>query len=267
VSKIRPGVYRDLLFTFSARGGLLGVAAFGLMATLAVRVTMRTWRAQRYGRQAWVQALLISWAALPLVTFVILSPITPVIGRYLMFSVVGALLYGAVGLDDAIRGTSGWLWLRGWRRFAPLVLVLAAGVHGLRYWYTDGEKEDWRAASRHVFAESAPGDRILFANDSVRLFFEYYRRFTDAETLPEPVYPDDPWGGYETGDQTYLSFDEAVIDELTAEPTERVWVVTGLNHVNTEDVPEVLRGMSTAYDEVERRVFDGDVEVILYAPR
>jgi mannosyltransferase len=267
VSKIRPGVYRDLLFTFSSRAGLLGLAAFGLMAVLAVRVTVRTWRAQRHGREAWVQGLLVSWAAVPLVTFVILSPIAPVIGRYLMFSVVGALLYGAVGLDDAIGGTAGWSWLRGWRRFVPLALVLAAGVHGLRYWYTDGGAEDWRGASHHVFAEAEPGDRILFANDSVRLYFEYYRRFNEAATLPEPVYPDDPWGGYETGDQTYLPFDEAVIDELTDEPTERVWVVTGVNHVNVEDVPEVLRGMSTAYDEVERRVFDGDVEVILFAPR
>jgi mannosyltransferase len=267
ISRIRPGVYRDLLFTFSGRAGLLGLAAFGLVAVLSVRVTIRTWRAQRHGRQAWVQALLVLWAGLPVVTFVILSPITPVIGRYLMFSVVGALLYGAVGLDDAIRGTSGWSWLRGWRRFAPLVLVLAAGVYGLHYWYTDGGAEDWRGASRHVLAEAEPGDRILFANDSVRLYFEYYRRFADSSTLPEPVYPDDPWGGYETGDQRYLSFDEAVIDRLTAEPSERVWVVVGLNHINTEDVPEVLRGMSTAYDEVERRVFDGDVEVILFAPR
>jgi hypothetical protein len=170
-------------------------------------------------------------------------------------------------LDDAIRGTSGWSWLRGWRRFAPLVLVLAAGAHGLRWWYTDGGAEDWRGASRHVFAESEAGDRIIFANDSTRLFFEYYLRFENAATPPQPVYPDDPWGGYETGDQTYISFDEATIGRLTAEPSERVWVVIGRDHVNTEHVPEVLRGMSTAYDEVERRIFDGDVEVILFAPR
>jgi hypothetical protein len=256
-----------LLFTYSGRAGLLGLAAFGLMAVLSVRVTLRTWRSQRQGRQAWVHALLVLWAALPLVTCVILSPVIPVIGRYLLFSVVGVLLYGAIGLDDAIRGSSGWSWLRGWRRFAPLALVLAAGVYGLHYWYTDGDAEDWRGASRYVFAESEPGDRILFANDSIRLYFEYYRRFTDTATLPQPVYPDDPWGGYETGDQTYLSFDEAAIDRLTADPSERVWVVVGQNHVNTEDVPEVLRGMTTAYAEVERRVFDGDVDVILFAPR
>jgi mannosyltransferase len=267
ISRIRPGVYRDLLFTYSGRAGLLGLAAFGAMAILSVRVTLRTWRSQREGRQAWVHALLVLWAALPLATCLILSPIIPVIGRYLLFSVVGALLYGAIGLDDAIRGASGWSWLHGWRRFAPLALVLAAGVYGLHYWYTDGDAEDWRGASRHVFAESEPGDRILFANDSIRLYFEYYRRFTDAATLPEPVYPDDPWGGYETGDQTYLSFDQVAIDRLTADPSGRVWVVVGQNHVNTENVPEVLRGMTTAYDEVERRVFDGDVDVILFAPR
>jgi mannosyltransferase len=267
ISRIRPGVYRDLLFTFSGRGGLLGLAAFGLMAILSMRVTVRTWRAQRHGRQAWAQALLVLWAGLPVVTLVILSPIIPVIGRYLMFSVVGALLYGAVGLDDAIRGTSGWSLLRGWRRFAPLVLVLAAGAYGLRYWYTDGDAEDWRGASRHVFAESEPGDRIIFANDSIRLYFEYYLRFAGSATPPQPVYPDDPWGGYETGDQTYISFDDATIRGLTADPSERVWVVIGRDHVNTEHVPEVLRGMGTAYDEVERRVFDGDVEVILFTPR
>ena len=122
-----------------------------------------------------------------MVTFATLSPITPVIGRYLLFSVVGALLYGAVGLDDAIGGTSGLSWLRGWRRFVPPALVLAAGVYGLHYWYTDGGAEDWRGASRHVFAEAEPGDRIIFANDSVRLYFEYYKRFAEPAALPQPA--------------------------------------------------------------------------------
>jgi mannosyltransferase len=267
ISKIRPGVYRDVLYTLTGRAGLIGLAAFAMMSVLAVRVTVRTWRTERLGRRAWAQALLMCWSALPTITLVVLSPVNPLAGRYLLFSMVGVLLYGAVGLDDALAGTSGWSWLRGWRRFVPLALVLGAGVYGLTYWYSDGGEEDWRGASRYVFAAAEPEDRILFANDSVRLFVEYYRRLDEPAVLPRPVYPDDEWGEYETGDQQYLSFDQALIDQLAAEPTGRVWVVLGVHHVNTEHVPELLRSMSDAYTEVERRVFDGDVEVILFAPR
>jgi hypothetical protein len=260
-------VYRDVLYTLTGRAGIIGLAAFAVVALLAVRLTLRTWERELHGCDAWAQGLLACWSVLPTVTLVILSPVNPLIGRYLLFSLVGILLYGAVAIDATIRGAIGWRWLRGWRRFVPLGLVLAAGINGLVYWYSDGGEEDWRSASRYVFETATPGDRIIFANDSVRLFFEYYRRFDTSAVLPQPVYPSDPWGTYETGDQQYLSFDEHVVDDLVADPSQRVWVVLGVHHLNTEHVPQILRSMDDAYEETERRTFDGDVDVILYAPR
>ena len=264
VSRTRLGVYRDVLFTLTGRAGLIGLVAFAVMSYFVVRVTLRTWRAGRHSRKAWALGLLASWSVLPTVVLVVLSPFSPLSGRYLLFSLVGILIWGAVGLDDALGHTRG---LTGWRRLAPLAVVLGAGVYGLAFWYSDGGEEDWRAASSYVFDEARPSDRILFANDSVRLFFEYYRRSDQAATLPEPVYPADPWGGYETGDQTFLSFDREDVSGLTADPTRRVWVVVGLHHVNTEHVPEVLAPLSARYQEIDRRVFKGGIEVVLLAPR
>jgi hypothetical protein len=267
VSRIRPGVYRDVVFTLTGRAGLIGLVAFGVLGYFAVRVAVRTWRSELHSRDAWVQGLLASWSVIPTVVLVVLSPFSPLIGRYLLFSLVGMLVWGAVGLDDVLGRRERTGGLTGWRRFAPLALVLAAGVYGLVYWYSDGGEEDWRGASSYVFDATQPGDSIIFANDSVRLFFEYYRRFDDGATLPEPVYPAEPWGSYETGDQTYLSFEPQDVDGLVAQPTGRVWVVVGIHHVGTEHVPELLAPLSSAYEQVERKVFKGDVEVLLYSPR
>jgi 4-amino-4-deoxy-L-arabinose transferase-like glycosyltransferase len=266
VSNVRPGVYRDVMYTFTGRAGLIGLAAFGVMIFLAARVTVRTWRVATRGREAWAHGLLVCWSVLPTLTLVILSPFSPLVGRYLLFSMVGVFVYGAVGLDDAIRGSAGSSSLRGWQRFVPLALVLGAGVYGLVYWYSDGDAEDWRGASRYVFGTAEQDDRILFANDSVRLYFEYYRRGDESAVLPRPAYPTDPWGGYETGDEVYRSFDQQDIDELVADPTANVWVVVGERHDHVEDVPDLLSSLTSAYTEVERREFDGDVAVIRFAP-
>ena len=44
-------------------------------------------------------------------------------------------------------------------------------------------------------------------------------------------------------------------------------MVVGLHHVNTEHVPEVLAPLSARYQEIDRRVFNGGIEVVLLAPR
>jgi hypothetical protein len=134
------------------------------------------------------------------------------------------------------------------------------------YWYSDGGEEKWRDATAAVLASTEPGDRILFANDSVRLFFEYYRRFDADAPMPESAYPTGPWGTFETGDQTYDSFGPSVIDDLVDEPTGRVWVVIGRNHDNVEDVDEILSGLSAAYTPEEPLHFTGDIEVQLWDP-
>jgi hypothetical protein len=106
----------------------------------------------------------------------------------------------------------------------------------------------------------------LVANDSVRLFFEYYRRFDPDAPLPESVYPAGPWGTFETGHQTYESFGPSVIDEVVREPTGRVWIVIGRNHDNVDDVDDVVSGLSAAYTQDETLHFTGDIEVQRWDP-
>ena len=139
-------------------------------------------------------------------------------------------------------------------------------AYGVAYWYHDGGEENWRKTTDTVLSATQPGDRVLFANDSVRLFFEYYRRFDPNATLPESVYPAGPWGSFETGDQTYESFDSSVIDEVVSEPTGRVWVVIGRNHDNVEDIDEVIAGLAPAYSNDQTLHFKGDIEAQLWEP-
>ena len=263
----RPGAYRDVLFTITGRAGLIGLAAFAIMGFFAVRSTARVWRRELHGRQPWAHALLLSWAGLPPLTLIAISPVSPmVIGRYVLFCLPGILLYAAVGLDDAVSTASYRHGLAGLARYAPAALALVAGAYGLRYWYSDGGSEDWRGAASHVFDQATPQDRILFANDSVRLFFEYYRRFDTHATMPQPVYPPEPWGSYQTGDHTYESFDREIVDQLVAEPAGKVWVVIGLDHDNTAGVPELLSPLTADYSLVDRQLFRGHIEVLLFEP-
>jgi mannosyltransferase len=264
-----PGAYRDVLFTLSGRAGVIGVVSASVLAFLALRTTVRTWKAGLRSRPAWSQAVVLMWAALPLCMLTLMSPIRPmVIGRYLLFSLPAIAIYAAIGLDGAIkdcerRPNRSGLWLA----VVPLVLALAAGVYGLRYWYSDGGEEDWRQSARHVFDRAGPQDRILFANDSVRLFFEYYRPPGDPGSLPEPTFPADEWGDFETGDQTYESFGPGAVQELLDGPRGRVWLIVGHDHVNTESFEDLVDELGTSYSTVERTPFKGGIEVVLLAPR
>jgi hypothetical protein len=267
LAKFHAGVFRDVLYTVTGRAGIIGLVAAAVMGILGLRVTMRTWKAGRHSQEMWVQAMLLLWSVLPLVLLSITSPVrTMVIGRYLLFCLPGMLLYGSIGLMDFFEGVGRWRGRVQLVRVVPIVLAFAAGLYGLLYWYSDGDREDWRGAARHVFAEARPDDRILFANDSVRLFFEYYQAREHPTSLPEPVYPPAPWGEYGTGDQTYFSFDAADVAPVAADPRGRVWVVVGRRHDNVDGVDDTLRPMVGPYQVTEDQTFDGDVEVVLYEP-
>ena len=51
--------------------------------------------------------MLIAWAGLPFVLLTLLGPARPmVIGRYLLISLPGIIIYGAIGLDDFLVNSS-----------------------------------------------------------------------------------------------------------------------------------------------------------------
>ena len=268
VSNFRFGAFRDVLFTMTGRGGIVGVLVTLVLGLLALQVSLRVWKEGLHSRQSWVYALLILWGALPGLLLTVTSPVTPplIIGRYLLFCLPAVAIYEAVGLDSVLERMGRRNPSAGWQRVAVAAVVLAVSAYGVVYWYSDGGEEDWRGTTAAVLAETQPGDRVLFANDSVRLFFEYYRRFDPDAPLPESVYPTGPWGTFETGDQTYDSFGRSVIDEVVNDPSGRVWIVIGRNHDNVEDVDDILSGLSAAYTPEETLHFTGDIEVQRWDP-
>jgi 4-amino-4-deoxy-L-arabinose transferase-like glycosyltransferase len=268
LSGFRLGAFRDVLFTMTGRAGVVGVLVTLVLGLLALQLSIRVWKQGLHSREAWVHGLLILWAALPGVLLAVTSPVTPplVIGRYLLFCLPAVAIYEAVGLNGLLDRVGRRNPSAGWQRVVVTAVVLAVSAYGVVYWYSDGGEEDWRGTTASVLAATQPGDRVLFANDSVRLFFEYYRRFDPDAALPESVYPPGPWGTFETGHQTYESFDQSVIDEVVSEPTGRVWVVIGRNHDNVEDVDDVVSGLSAAYTPEETQHFTGDIEVQLWDP-
>jgi 4-amino-4-deoxy-L-arabinose transferase-like glycosyltransferase len=268
LSGFRLGAFRDVLFTMTGRGGVIGVLATLALGLLALQVSVRIWKQGLHSRDAWVHGVLILWAALPGLLLAVTSPVSPplVIGRYLLFCLPALAIYEAVGLNALLDRVGDRSPSAGWPKVAVAAVVLAVSAYGVVYWYSDGGEEKWRDASAAVLAATQPGDRILFANDSVRLFFEYYRRFDPDAPLPESVYPAGPWGTFETGHQTYESFGPSVIDEVVSEPTGRVWIVIGRNHDNVDDVDDVVSGLSAAYTQDETLHFTGDIEVQRWDP-
>ena len=268
LSGFRLGAFRDVLFTMTGRAGVLGVLLTLMLGLLALQITIRVWKQGLHSREAWAHGVLILWAALPGLLLAVTSPVSPplVIGRYLLFCLPGLAIYEALGVSGLLERMGRRNPAAGWQRVAVVAVVLAVSAYGVAYWYHDGGEEDWRDTTTTVLAATQPGDRVLFANDSVRLFFEYYRRFEPNAVLPESVYPAGPWGSFETGDQTYESFDESVIDEVASEPTGRVWVVIGRNHDNVEDIDEVIAGLAPAYSNDQTLHFTGDIEAQLWEP-
>jgi 4-amino-4-deoxy-L-arabinose transferase-like glycosyltransferase len=268
VSGFRLGAFRDVLFTMTGRAGVIGVLLTLALGLLALQITVRVWKQGLHSREAWGHGVLILWAALPGLLLAVTSPVSPplVIGRYLLFCLPGLAIYEALGVSGLVERMGRRNPSAGWQRVAVASVVLALSAYGVAYWYNDGGEENWRKTTDTVLSAAQPGDRVLFANDSVRLFFEYYRRFDPNATLPEPVYPAGPWGSFETGDQTYESFDSSVIDEVVSEPTGRVWVVIGRNHDHVEDIDDVIAGLAPAYSNDQTLHFKGDIEAQLWVP-
>jgi len=186
-------------------------------------------------------------------------------GRYMMVSVPGICVYGAIGLVEYVSSWSSASVRGRWLRAGAVAAVAVASLAGVALWLRGAEVEDWHGASRHVFTQAREGDEVLFANDSVRLFFEYYRTedFADPPTVPVPAYPSDPWGEYETGDHRYLSF---TADDVRAAAgrAERIWVVVGRDHVSTGRVDEDLEVLEGTHELASRTTFNGRVEVLRY---
>ena len=268
---IDVGTLWDVLMVLTGRSGLVGIVGVAILGIVALRATVRVFRRERAPFERWVHAFCLLWIVGPFLLAVVFAvTFRPVLsGRYMIISVPGICVYGAIGLVDlfssyrasSVPGRAG--------RLAVAAAVAMASLAGVAVWLRGAEVEDWRGASSFLFANAREGDAVLFANDSVRLFFEYYRpgRGETSDTAPSPAFPPDPWGDYETGDHQYVSFGSDVVRDVALR-ADRVYVVVGRDHVNTGDVDATLEAeLTMTHQLVDQREFNGDVEVLVFDRR
>jgi mannosyltransferase len=183
-------------------------------------------------------ALVVAGVLIPTLLLYFTSWVRPsLLGRYVLYSVPFlCLLAGAMvaellnqvadaSADGAVaNGNVGKLRLAG--ALASIGAILIGSLFGISRWHRGVEVADWKTLAAEVFENSEPGDAIVFANDSNRLFFEYYRPLKGprAALMPVPLFPIEPWGGFETGKQQYRVFPPAVI-ENAKDTRRRLWVV------------------------------------------
>ena len=256
---IRLGVFRDVLYTFSGRGGVIGVVAYAAAVVALIGMVRRTKGVSVERRFALV--LLATWITLPFMLLLAGSFVQPtLIGRYLLFCVPAMTFAMALLIGRLSEVTDS-------RRPLAIAAILALGVgaaSGSVNWHRDSRTERWDAVAGYVFDNARADDRLVVANDSVRLFFEYERtRRAATPAGPEPAYPADAWGTYETGDQRYRSPSDDELASIAAGPG-RIWIVVGHKHVDTDAMAERMRTLEPAYHVVEHRAFAVNIDVYLY---
>jgi 4-amino-4-deoxy-L-arabinose transferase-like glycosyltransferase len=233
---VSPGVFWDVVQVMSGRGGIVTLVACIVLGSLGAAVAVR--RVREHDR-ALVPAITLMWLVVPGAILLVLIPIQSfVIGRYLLMCLPAGVMLMAVGLDRAVC----WSATRRDRRAAAAVLVVSvAAVAGGSVAWLARDGEDFRGAVGALIEQSGTGDRVVFANDSVRLYAEHYvARAGGANATPS--WPPAPWGQFGTGDQSYLSFDAAQLDAAAPQPGV-TWVLVGRDHENTEDVDAAIEAL------------------------
>lgn len=216
----RPlGTASDIVQTLSGSGGRLGALLLcGSTVVLAVhsrRLVMN--RAHRFGA-----VLVVSCVVLPSTVLYAVSTVRPtLVGSCALYSTPYLCLgLGWLLSDLAVRKPRSTFQ----RLLVAISIVGLVGgaLLGVARWARGVEVADWRTLAHDVFRNAEKGDAIVFANDSTRLYFEYYR--PAAALGPVPLFPIDPWGGFETGDQRHEPFPAAAI-ETARDTRPRLWVV------------------------------------------
>jgi mannosyltransferase len=149
------------------------------------------------------------------------------LGRYVLYVVPFVCVLVGAALAEVFRSVGGFTAGRGQPAKSILgvfgvFLLVVASAFGVIRWFRGVEVHDWRTLASEVFSQTEPDDAIVFANDSSRLFFEYYR--PEVIVGPVPLFPIEPWGGFDTGKQLYKSFPVAAV-ENAGDTRARLWVV------------------------------------------
>ncbi|MBP7148369.1 MAG: glycosyltransferase family 39 protein [Acidobacteria bacterium] len=255
----RPGLsdLRLAALEWTGYGGtlalLLAALAIGLGAVVAAR------RNPPPGGESWApwgaRWALIGTVGVVLFVFAISQARPALIPRYLIAVVPGLVLLYAAALA---------LLRPRWAALALFAVLAFSSARGVHYWYTEYQKEDFRAATAFVLERLRPGDAITFYVYMVREPFEYYARRAGAGDLPVVDVASAAWGG--GGRQP--APDLAKIHALAREYP-RVWLV--LSHAGAALTPQsnsrtVQREIQRDYIVANVQRFQG-ITVMLYQRR
>jgi capsular polysaccharide biosynthesis protein len=260
IMRLTLGKFRDVLYTYASRSGVTGVVVLGLLAVVGLVAAIR-WFARHRVEDSWPVVLVVSWAVVPPALLMLMSILEPaLIGRYLMPALPGFVMLCGIGGDALLKRLRSVLAIG----VACVVVVLATG-RGVA-WQKTREAEDWKGAAAYLFTQARSDDLAVFANDSVRLFFEYYgdeERLGFTPSFPDPFFPADEWGEFEVGEPTYESPTSFDLEKAAAIPN-RIWVIVGRNHDNVATLAAAEQFLSGSHPKQTRQQFSGDVEIVLY---
>jgi mannosyltransferase len=185
----RPTLRRVEYFVYSIMGGdntsgarLFAYPVYAVVLFAAAAAARRMWRTREHGRDAEHFVLVLAGASLPIVLVLVASVVKPIfVDKYLMECLPFAVLLVAFGVSALRLRTLA---------YGALFFTLLLSAHGTAGYFRHTDKDDWRAATRYVFATAHPGDAALFFPRYTVTPFEYYRApFDSSATRVAVVYP------------------------------------------------------------------------------
>jgi len=259
----RPGLsdlgYCSLFLT--GNGGIYLTAIYIVFCVVAF-VPFRFPIAQRVSFDSWKYRFLLLWLLFPILFVFLISQFKPFfLTRYFIFTLPALALLASAGLA---RLPSRWL-------LAGTLLVMAMlSLRGVVSYYSqdfDISREDWRSASRYLFAHAQQGDAVLFHQPIGRMPYEYYHGISNVPADPVVIYP--AHGDRLTFRDFYAGRAPDAFLEGVPSHYQRVWVVLTYNQVGSGPDPAtrfITDLFTRLYGAPQRRTFAG-IELLLYTRR
>ena len=237
-------------------GGYLLLGTYVLAWAAAAYARLRSDRQQR-----WRYDLLFLWLVFPIAVVLGISQFKSVfLARYLIVCLPASLLLAVAGISRLrLRVQAGIL----------LVLTVLSVGRVFAYYQHDFDvyRDNWRAATQYVLANTEPGDGIFFYAGPGRMTFDYYRSLAGKPTTePEVIYPSS--GNRITYRDFLVSPLAEVLDDSRPQPR-RVWLFLNQHRPGgrmDKGSEFVCAWYGKHYTLVSKHSIDG-IDVLLYGNR